>query len=157
MGEKRNKARQLTPVSVTESPNSLSNRIPVTHTHTHSHSLSLSLSLSLSPCNHSGSSWNFLAWYSWEPGSKAQAKNYTHMQGLHVTHFMCSTRPTHRSWLKLKWAVEELPSAAVFSALVAKQIYSDMVQFELSRRGSDSCVNGEIQFFLTWINFNLTI
>ena len=38
-------------------------------------------------------------------------------------------------------------SASVFSALVAKQIYSDTVQFELSRRGIDVRVNGEIQVF----------
>ena len=38
-------------------------------------------------------------------------------------------------------------TASVFSALVAKQIYSDTVQFELSRRGIDVRVNGEILDF----------
>ena len=38
-------------------------------------------------------------------------------------------------------------AASVFSALVAKQIYSDTVQFELSRRGIDVRVNGEILDF----------
>ena len=40
-------------------------------------------------------------------------------------------------------ADESLAQATVFSALVCKQIDSDTVQFELSRRGIDVLVNGE--------------